>query len=435
MKKHLFYQLPINKHTVLVLLSCFIYPFASIHSQNYTIKNGVNIQASYYNRGVVNMGWDLMENYPAIEAVRIEIEPNRASQARRWIKEAHQRGYQVIATYHSASQLGSNKVEDLQAAANWWRNHYQSLSSSGPIIINIMNEWSDHDILPMDFANAYNEAIPIIREVYEGPLIVDVPGFGQATDIAAAAFPYFQDQQIIFSVHIYTNAFNTQENRWLNEADLANLSAVGAQCMVGEFCDASRGGADWCGLVDYCYQNDWAIFGWAWNGDGGNMNMIEPHWRNQPLATSFRPTPFMDRITARLRGVPCYTQADQDCTADLIGTPCDDRNTYTINDRYNEHCHCTGSFTDALPNSSISSTMLIYPNPIGNNSQAYIELIKIRQKGVFSIINNLGQEVKGFTVAANEKTLIIDTSSFRSGLYWAVFQAEGQSLVAEAFIK
>ena len=420
-------------HTLFFLL-LFI-SFSVMNGQEIEIKNGVNIQASYYNGGVVNIGWELMEDYPEIEAVRIEIEPNRALQSRTWIREAQDNNYQVIATFHDSKKLGSNKIEDLREAAKWWRNNYKILSSNSPFIINIMNEWGDHSITPLEYATAYNEIIPIIREVYDGPLIVDVPGFGQATKIAADAFALFEDDQLIFSVHIYAGAFNVEKNRWLNESDLSYLAETGATCMVGEFCDAGRGGADWCSLVDYCYQNDWPLFGWAWNGDGGIMNMIEPHWRDQPFAASFNPTPLMDRIVSKLAGVPCFTSADETCSDQLIGTPCNDNNEYTINDRYNEHCHCTGSFTNFLQTSIAEPSLLIFPNPIGENSQLFIEFIKTSRPGWIFIFNSVGKKIGTFPKAASQQSVIIDANNLENGIYWAVFQVDGKNQFSRAFIK
>ena len=137
---------------------------SQIQSQADTqIKNGVNIQASYYNGGRVNIGWELMQAYPEIQSVRIEIEPYRAQQAQRWIREAHAHGYQVIATYHDSQNLGTDDKAELMRAAAWWRQHYESLSTSGPIIINLMNEWGSHDISPEDYADAYNEALSLIH--------------------------------------------------------------------------------------------------------------------------------------------------------------------------------------------------------------------------------------------------------------------------------
>ncbi len=402
--------------------------------QSVDIKNGVNIQASYYNEGQVNIGWELMKTYPEIEAVRIEIEPYRVHQAKTWIREAHDQGYQVIATYHNSRKLGTDSKQELINAANWWKDNYDPLSSSGPIIINIMNEWGSHDISALAYSDAYNTAIEIIRTVYLGSLIVDVPGFGQATKIAADAHSFFEDQDIIFSVHVYTSAFNIEQDRWLSTEDLSYLEATGVDCMVGEFCDATAGGADWCTLIDHCYKNGWRIFGWAWNGDGKNMNMVEPHWREEPLASTFEPTEFMEVITDKLKGIPCYSQPDDDCEDDLIGEICDDGNQYTINDRYNEYCHCIGTFTSQLQSNSIDHDLIIYPNPVDANEELSIEFFKIYASGQLNIFNNTGKIVLSKFIQQNQNRALIDASQFPSGIYWASFQTHRKLYVTKAFI-
>ena len=130
-----------NSYSAHCLLLAIMLAWGTSFAQGTQIKNGVNIQASYYNNGHVNMGWDLMQSYPEIEAVRIEIEPYRLQQAKTWISEAHEYGYQVIATYHDSQKLGSDSRDELMKAATWWKDNYTNLSSSGPIIINLMNEW------------------------------------------------------------------------------------------------------------------------------------------------------------------------------------------------------------------------------------------------------------------------------------------------------
>ncbi|MDA9774123.1 cellulase family glycosylhydrolase [Saprospiraceae bacterium] len=404
-------------------------------SQEVDIKNGVNIQASYHNGGYVNIGWELMETYPAIEAVRIEIEPNRIYQAVTWIEEAHEHGYQVIATYHDSKKLGSDNRDDLNMAAQWWKDYYTILASSGPIIINVMNEWGSHDLSAKKYAEAYNEAISTIRTVYDGQLIVDVPGYGQATKIAADAYPLFEDKKIRYSVHVYTSAFNREEQRWLSAEDLEYLNTCGAKCMVGEFCDASLGGADWCGLIDKCYEAGWPLFGWAWNGDGKNMNMIEPHWKDEPLASSFTPTEFMQIIIDKLSGVPCYTQADEDCEPNHIGEFCDDGNDYTINDRWNEYCHCTGVYTSILDaNIEADLDLIIYPNPVTENTEITIELFKNYSSGQVLIVNSIGQSQMSEIVDQGQQRVLINTSQLEPGIYWASFRNSEKTSVARAFL-
>jgi len=404
------------------LVWLFLLSGSFAYSQSVEIRNGVNIQASYYNRGNVNIGWDLMQSFPEIEAVRIEIEPYRAQQARRWIQEAHQNGYQVIATYHDSKKLGTDTKDELIKAAEWWRTNYVLLSSTGPIIINLMNEWGSHDISARDYADAYNEAIEMVRTVYSGPLIIDVPGFGQATKIAADAFPLIDDNNITYSIHIYTSAFNVEQERWMSHEDLSDLEATGARCMVGEFCDTATGGADWCTIIDHCYEKGWPLFGWAWNGDGRNMNMIEPHWRDQPLAQTFSPTEFMKVITDKLAGVPCYSQADEDCETEDIGEPCDDKNEYTINDRYNEYCHCIGTFT------------AVYPNPVSANQEINIEFFRINVSGQLKVFDNKGQSLMSKSINPNQGGITINTYDWPSGLYWASFHTDQKVYATKVFV-
>ena len=407
----------------------------SSFGQTSQIKNGVNIQASYYNGGRVNIGWELMKEFPEIEAVRIEIEPELAHQAISWIREAHENGYQVIATYHDAKKLGTDSKQELINAANWWEDNYNNLSSSGPIIINLMNEWGSHTISPSEYAAAYNEAIEIIRPFYSNKIIVDVPGWGQATKIAADAYPLFDDKYITYSIHIYTSAFNVEQKRWLTHEDLAYLDATGADCMVGEFCDTATGGADWCTIIDNCFANEWPLFGWAWNGDGRNMNMTEPHWRDEPKASEFRPTEFMKVITDKLKGVPCYTQADEDCTGDLIGEKCNDENQYTINDHFNEHCHCIGNFTPVLQTKNTSQKdLIIYPNPIDNNQEKNIELFQISSPGHVRIFNSIGENLVSIPTTFRQERISVNTGGFNPGIYWVSFQDGEDIRIAKAFV-
>ncbi len=406
----------------------------SLFCQGVEIKNGVNIQASYYNNGQVNMAWDLMKTYPEIEAVRIEIEPYRAYQATHWIKEAHENGYQVIATYHDSDFLGTDSLEELMRAANWWKTNFINLSSSGPIIINVMNEWGSHSIDPEDYASAYNEAIAEIRTVYDGRLIIDVPGFGQATKIAADAYPLIEDEDITFSAHIYTTAYNIDQNRWLTAEDMTYLEDSGAKCMVGEFCNPSQGGADWCTIIDHCYQNGWPLFGWAWNGDGQKMNMIEPHWRDEPLAESYKPTEFLTVITNKLKGVPCFSIPDEDCEDHNIGDICNDGNEYTINDRYNEYCHCIGTFQPKLQPNTTEVELFIYPNPVRASQELSIEFFKINEIGDVKIFNSLGDIVMSESVNINQTRITIDTHKLVPGIYWASFQCERELHRAKAFV-
>jgi len=420
-----------------ILLSLLFFTFGISQSQSYGIKNGVNIQASYYNNGSVTIGWELMKQYPEIEAVRIEIEPERAGQAVSWIREAQKNGYQVIATYHESRQLGSNRVEHLQAAADWWVRNYKQFTANGPIIINIMNEWGGHKLSPKDYATAYNQAITTIRKVHDGILIVDIPGFGHDIEIAVAAYPMIEDKNIVYSLHIYPNAVNVQKDRWISVKDLDYLIKTGAPCMIGEFGAHGFGGTDWCGVVEYAQEKGWAIFGWAWNGDGRGMNMASPSWSAQPRARNFEPTPYLEEIVASLAGIPCNTQrfgsaAAMPCDVNIVGEKCDDNNDFTINDRYNEYCVCAGNFTEALEISA-EPELFLYPNPVTQLLQ--VEFVKTNLVRQIKIYNQIGQHLKTTPIVEQSKFITIDMSNYSNGLYIVVGFIDDKKVFSEKFIK
>ena len=254
------------------------------------LGNGVNLQPSYYNGGNPNFGFSLMKQQAKIKTVRIEIEPGKESQAKNWIAQARSNGYAVIATYHKSSVLGTDNTAELTTAANWWKANYSALG--GNFTINLMNEWGSHNISADAYARAYNSAIGTVRSVYGGPIIIDIPGYGQETATAAAAAKGYNstkisDTNIILSAHIYPNGYNQGKQHSLQRADLDDLASAGRPCMVGEFGYAPAGPVYWQDLVSYAKSKGWTVLAWSWNGDGGSMNMVSPSWAANGGATSF----------------------------------------------------------------------------------------------------------------------------------------------------
>ena len=264
---------------------------------------GVNLQPSYFCNGDMDLGWDLMDNYSDIKTLRIELDTSTNSTMGdfvRWLSEANNNGYDVIATYHYASVLGSNDPNELLAAANWWVDNWDTLSSAGDFTVNLMNEWGNHSLTSEQYADAYNAAIDTVRQVYDGPIICDIPGWGQETHTAADASPDIEDEDIIFSVHIYTNGWNGKAGHPLCAADLDYLETAGRPCMVGEFGNGGGGSVDWSALVDHARGKGWSVIGWCWNGDGGGMNMISPYWGSDCSATSYTESAYFDTIYNKL---------------------------------------------------------------------------------------------------------------------------------------
>jgi hypothetical protein len=175
------------------------------------------------------------------------------------------------------------------------------------------NEWGSHNITAAAYADAYNDAIEIVRGVYGGLIVIDVPGYGQNIKVAADASTLITDQNIILSAHIYEGAYYQPGNRALEFNDLDQLEATGRPCIIGEFGhDASvdineTEYANWRAIVEYARDElNWPILAWVWNGDGGSsMNMVSPSWIEDQNATTFTPDPeHMDRVINIIKTTP-----------------------------------------------------------------------------------------------------------------------------------
>lgn len=268
--------------------------------------DGVNLQPSYYNNGNVNMGWSLMNSQGNIQTTRIEIEPDKVTQAKTWIAQARSNGKTVIATYHKSAVLGSDSAAELSAAGSWWRTNYSTLNASGSFTVNLSNEWGSHNITSNAYASAYNTAISTVRQVYSGAIVVDIPGWGQETRKAAQAVTgangtRINDTNIILSTHIYPGAFNSATGTSLQNSDLDEMGNAGRPCIVGEFGNGS-GSANWSGLVDHAKSKGWTVLAWAWNGDGGSLNMVDPRWVTNATATSFTLSSYFGLVYPKLGG-------------------------------------------------------------------------------------------------------------------------------------
>lgn len=271
------------------LLCVLMYMYACCTSEM-SLGNGVNLQPSYYNDGNVTFGWELMHQYVQIRSVRIEIEPDKVSEGKSWIEQASGQGLAIIATYHKYKALGSDDRHELMSAAQWWVDNYSSLSSAGQLefTVNLMNEFGSHDLSADQYAAMYNEAIALVRTKYRGEIIIDLSGYGQEANVAAEASAMIHDTNIVFSMHTYPGAWNQVENRYVNVADVDTLVSTKRPCIVGEFgFTGGDGNVDVPSVVSYAKSRGFSVLGWAWNGDGGDMNMVSPAWTQVATAGSY----------------------------------------------------------------------------------------------------------------------------------------------------
>ncbi|QPV64251.1 cellulase family glycosylhydrolase [Halosimplex litoreum] len=305
--------------------------------------DGVNLQPSYFCDGDQDLGYDLMREYPDIETVRIEIEPfsfnevaTTVEDAKRWIDEAAAHGLNVIATYHHYPDNGSASAAALQNAAEFWAEHYETLSADTDITVNMMNEWGNHRVTADEYAAAYDEAIDTVRSEtsYSGPIVCDAPGWGQGTYRLADAVEAIDDDDLILSAHVYPSAWNATTGQNLVPEDLDVLDETSYPCMIGEFGNyANSTGADWSAIVDYASELGWPVVGWAWNGDGSAdpMNMADPYWGDDCSADSYATSDYFSVVYSKLGdgGTQTPTPTDEP------NTPTDEPSTPTPTDEPN----------------------------------------------------------------------------------------------------
>lgn len=128
--------------------------------------------------------------------------------------------------------------------------------------------------------------------------MVDIPGRGQETSVAITASPLIWDQDVVFSAHVYPQSYNQAAGRYMTPGDVEDLlQQTGRPCIVGEFGDIQpdpeAGQCDVKSTVEAAKATGYeAVYGWAWNGDGGSLNMVSPTWAISPTAGSYSETDY-----------------------------------------------------------------------------------------------------------------------------------------------
>lgn len=126
----------------------------------------------------------------------------------------------------------------LQAAVQAWTSQASAWTALNKyLIVNIANEWGPAN--STDWENGYISAIASLRQAgYTGPLMIDTGGCGEdLSDLlsyATAVFNSDPEQNVIFSLHLYSNASTALASNWLQQLTSLSQSA-GMVFVVGEF--------------------------------------------------------------------------------------------------------------------------------------------------------------------------------------------------------
>ncbi len=182
----------------------------------------------------------------------------------------------MILEVHDAT--GSNSAEDLNKAVDYWiRNKKALMGNEEYIIINIANEWYGN-WESKEWADAYIDAIPRLREAgLSHTILVDSAGWGQyAQSVHEYGKEVFEADPIkntMFAIHMYGSAGKNAETIKKNMDGVLDLDL----CLtIGEFgYKHSDGDVDEAYLMSYCEELGVGYLGWSWKGNGGGVEYLD----------------------------------------------------------------------------------------------------------------------------------------------------------------
>lgn len=181
----------------------------------------------------------------------------------------------AIVEVHDAT--GSDNIQDLQKAADFWIEMKSALiGNEANVILNIANEWGG----AWDSANwaaGYQQVIPKLRNAgIKNTLMVDCAGWGQyPQSIAEAGQSVVQaDSQhnIMFSIHMYeyAGAYGAVQS------NIDSALNVGVPLCIGEFgIKHTNGPVDYKTIMSYSQSKGVGYLGWSWKGNGDTWAYLE----------------------------------------------------------------------------------------------------------------------------------------------------------------
>lgn len=181
----------------------------------------------------------------------------------------------AIVEVHDAT--GSDNIQDLQKAADFWIEMKSALiGNEANVILNIANEWGG----AWDSANwaaGYQQVIPKLRNAgIKNTLMVDCAGWGQyPQSIAEAGQSVVQaDSQhnIMFSIHMYeyAGAYGAVQ------PNIDSALNVGVPLCIGEFgIKHTNGPVDYKTIMSYSQSKGVGYLGWSWKGNGDTWAYLD----------------------------------------------------------------------------------------------------------------------------------------------------------------
>lgn len=199
----------------------------------------------------------------------------------------------LIAILEVHDATGSNSVEDLNKAVDYWIRIKKALIGNEKyVIINIANEWyGDWNKLDV-WAEAYQAAIPKLREAgLSHTILVDSAGWGQlASSIHKYGKDIFAADPIVntmFAIHMYGTS---GKNAGTIKKNIDGVRDLNLCVTIGEFgYRHSDGDVDEAYLMKYCQKIGVGYLGWSWKGNGGGVEYLDiaKEWDGRKLSADW----------------------------------------------------------------------------------------------------------------------------------------------------
>lgn len=183
----------------------------------------------------------------------------------------------LIAIVEAHDATGSDNIQDLENAANYWIEMKNVLiGNEANVILNIANEWTG-SWDSSTWASGYQQVIPKLRNAgIKNTIMVDCAGWGQypksIADAGQSVLQSDSQKNIMFSIHMYeyTGAYGAVQN------NIDSSLAVGAPLCIGEFgIKHTNGPIDYKTIMSYSQAKGVGYLGWSWKGNSSELAYLD----------------------------------------------------------------------------------------------------------------------------------------------------------------
>lgn len=183
----------------------------------------------------------------------------------------------LIAIVEAHDATGSDNIQDLENAANYWIEMKNVLiGNEANVILNIANEWAG-SWDSSTWASGYQQVIPKLRNAgIKNTIMVDCAGWGQypksITDAGQSVLQSDSQKNIMFSIHMYeyAGAYGAVQN------NIDSSLAVGAPLCIGEFgIKHTNGPIDYKTIMSYSQAKGVGYLGWSWKGNSSELAYLD----------------------------------------------------------------------------------------------------------------------------------------------------------------